>query len=155
MRFWTFASLIAVFASAACTGNGTSSATSPSSVKTMTGAWTGSASDSTGTMMGAGLNASMMNNATWALNQSGSTFSGIMQFSGYMGGTMIVNGTVSGHSGTFTMTMPSGSMMMAGCSATATGSFDMDDMMTQLNATYAGMNSCTGPFDHGQMSMHR
>ena len=121
----------------------------------MTGAWSGSASDSTGTMMGAGLNATMMSNTTWALNQNGNTFSGTMQFAGYMGGMMTVNGTVSGHSGTFTMTVPSGSMMMAGCAANATGSFDMDDMMTQLNGTYAGMNSCTGPFDNGQMSLHR
>jgi len=29
----------------------------------------------------------------------------------------------------------------------------MDDMMTQLHGTYAGTNSCGGPFDHGQMSM--
>jgi hypothetical protein len=26
-------------------------------------------------------------------------------------------------------------------------------MMTQLHGTYAGTNSCGGPFDHGQMSM--
>jgi hypothetical protein len=31
----------------------------------------------------------------------------------------------------------------------------MDDMMTQLHGTYAGTNSCGGPFDHGQMSMVR
>ena len=68
---------------------------------------------------------------------------------------MIVNGTMNGHSGTFTMTIPSGSMMMAGCTATASGTFDMDDMMTQFQGTYAGMNNCAGAFDHGQMSMHR
>ncbi len=47
-------------------------------------------------------------------------------------------------------------MMSGTCNATATGTFDMDDMMTQLHGTYTGMNSCTGPFDHGQMDMtHR
>jgi len=68
---------------------------------------------------------------------------------------MTVSGTMSGHSGTFTMTMPSGSMMMAGCTAGASGTFDMDDLMTQMHGTYSGTNSCTGAFDHGQMSFHR
>jgi hypothetical protein len=54
------------------------------------------------------------------------------------------------------MTMQIGSMMSGACTATATGTFDMDDRMTQLHAIYAGMNSCTGAFDRGDMSMmHR
>ncbi len=33
---------------------------------------------------------------------------------------------------------------------------DMDDMMTQLHGSYTGTNSCSGPFDHGQMFLvHR
>ena len=68
---------------------------------------------------------------------------------------MMVTGSMNGHTGSFTMTMPMGSMMSGGCSSTATGTFDMDDMMTQLRGTYAGTNSCNGPFGNGQMSMGR
>jgi hypothetical protein len=99
-----------------------------------------------------------MNNAQWTIIQSGGSFLGSMKFPGYtgmMGTPMTVTGTMSGHSGTFTMAMPSGSMMMAGCTATASGAFDMDDMMTQMHGTYSGTNSCTGTFDQGQMTMHR
>lgn len=140
----------------ACTGSTSSSPTSPST-PTMSGSWVGSASDSSGSMMGAGLTTAMMNTTQWMLTQNGSAFSGTMQFAGYMGmgTTMTVRGTMTGHSGTFTMTMPSGSMMMAGCTAAASGTFDMDDMATQMHAAYAGTNSCTGSFNNGQMSMHR
>jgi hypothetical protein len=107
-------------------------------------------------MMGAGLTTAMMNNTQWTVTQNGASFSGTMQFPGYMmGGMMMVAGSVNGHAGTFTMTMPSGSMMMAGCTATASGTFDMDDMMTQMQGTYAGTNTCSGSFEHGQLSMHR
>ena len=80
-----------------------------------------------------------------------------MQFPGYAGGMTSVSGMVAGHSGTFTMTMPAGSMMMmnGSCGAMATGTFDMDDLMTQMHGTYAGTNTCSGPFDRGQMSMTR
>jgi hypothetical protein len=78
-----------------------------------------------------------------------------MQFAGYMGGPAMVSGTMTGHSGTFTMTMASGSMMSGTCAATANGTFDMDDMMTQFHGTYSGMNSCTGSFDRGDMTMRR
>jgi hypothetical protein len=74
----------------------------------------------------------------------------------YMGGRTAgtMSGTMTDHTGTFTMTMSS-SMMMSGCNATASGTFDMDAMMTQFHGTYSGMNTCTGAFDHGDMSMHR
>ena len=78
-----------------------------------------------------------------------------MQFPGYQGGTMTVAGTMSGRTGSFTMTLPSGSMMASGCTATATGTFDVDDMMTQFRGIYTGTNSCSGPFGQGQMSMVR
>ena len=155
MRFFAAIGVVTAFLATAC-GGSTSSPTRPGVSATMTGTWVGSASDSTGSMMGAGMSASMMGNTTWTITQTGSAFSGTMQFPGYQGGTMIVSGNMAGSSGTFTMTMPTGSMMMGGCSATATGTFDMDDMMTQLHATYTGTNSCGGPFDRGQMTMlHR
>lgn len=124
----------------------------------MTGARVGTSSDSSGSMMGAGVTTAMMNNTQWTVTQNGNGFTGTMQFPGYMGmggTTMTVNGTMTGHAGTFTMTMPSGSMM-TGCTATASGTFDMDDMMTQFHGTYSGSNSCSGMFTNGQMSItHR
>jgi hypothetical protein len=154
MRSTVIAIFVASFTTVAC-GGGTTSPTSPSG-HTMSGSWLGSTSDSSGSMMGAGLTSAQMSNAQWTITQNGASFAGTMQFGGYMmGGTMTVSGTMSGHSGTFTMTMPSGSMMMAGCTAGASGTFDMDDLMTQMHGTYSGTNSCTGAFDHGQMSFHR
>lgn len=155
MRLWTALSLAAALTSAACAGGGSSMPNSPTATATITGSWAGTASDSTGSMMGAGLTTSMMGNMSGTITQNGNTFSGTMRFAGYMGGPMTVSGTMNGHSGTFTMTMPSASMMSGTCSATGTGTFDMDDMMTNFQGTYTGTNSCSGMFDHGQVSMHR
>jgi hypothetical protein len=154
MRIWRVLSFAAALTTVACASTDPLT-TGPSPTLTMTGGWVGTTSDSTGSMMGAGLNASMMTNTTWTITQTGSTFSGTMRFAGYMGGAITVSGVMNGHSGTFTMTMPSGTMMSGWCSATATGTFDTDDMMTQFDATYNGMNSCSGAFDHGQVFMHR
>ena len=139
---------------AACGGSATSP-TAPSASNTMTGTWVGSLSDSSGSMMGAGMSTAMMSNATVTITQNGTTLSGAARFAGYAGGQMTFSGTAADHAGTFTMTAPTGSMMMGTCTATATGTFDMDDMMSQVHATYSGANSCAGPFDHGQMSLTR
>jgi hypothetical protein len=80
----------------------------------------------------------------------------MMHLPGYGGSAITVSGIMNGKTGSFTMTMPVGSMssMMSGsCTSTATGTFDMDDMMTQFHGTYAGTNSCAGSFNGGQMSM--
>ena len=155
MRFLKAFGIIVAVAASACSGSGMSSPISPSATTTMSGAWLGNASDSSGSMMGAGLTSAMMRNTTWTLTQTGNMFSGTMHFAGYVGGPATVSGTMNGRSGTFTMTMPSGSMMMGTCTATASGTLDMDDVMAQLHGTYSGLNSCTGPFDQGAVSMHR
>ncbi len=130
--------------------------TPSTNVASMTGTWTGSASDSTGSMMGAGMSASMMSGMTWQITQTGNTFTGSMQFAGYGArSTMTVSGTITGKTATFTMTMPGGSMMTGSCTATANGTFDFDDLMTQMRGTYTGTNGCSGAFDRGQMSMTR
>ncbi|MFN7981723.1 MAG: hypothetical protein U0Q11_07685 [Vicinamibacterales bacterium] len=147
---------LGVLAALTATCSGTSqSPTSPSAAATISGTWLGAAADSTGSMMGAGMSASMMGNTTWNVTQAGSAFSGTMQFPGYQGGTIVVSGAMNGRTGTFTMTMPSGSMMSGGCTATATGTFEMDDMMKQFHGSYTGTNSCSGPFSNGSVSMHR
>jgi hypothetical protein len=53
------------------------------------------------------------------------------------------------------MSIPSGAMMMANCTATASGTFDINEFMTQMHGTYAGSNTCTGPFNDGHMSVSR
>src|SRR6516165_8018740 len=88
MRVGTAILLAGTVAVAACGGTAASSMpTAPNSTTsaTMTGAWVGTAFDSSGSMMGAGLTSAMMNNAHWSITQTGNTFSGTMQFSGYMG----------------------------------------------------------------------
>jgi hypothetical protein len=119
-----------------------------------TGTWIGSLSDSTGTMMGAGLTSVMMTNASLGLTQTGSALNGQMQFAGYRG-QMTIHGTISGRSGTMTLVMPTGSMMMNDCSAVASATFDMDDAMSAMSGTYTGSNTCTGPFAQGHFTLSR
>ena len=101
--------LLAALAASAC---GASSPATPSvsTMTTMTGTWVGTSADSSGSMMGAGLSGTMMAGTSWTITQTGETFTGTMQFAGYQGGTMTVAGTMTGRTGTFTMTMPSGTM---------------------------------------------
>jgi len=106
--------------------------------------------------MGMGMPGGSMGNMTWQLTQTGTMFTGTVMFANYHGnGSMQVSGTMNGKSGTFMMTMPNGTMPMAGCSGQVTGTFDMDDMMVKMTGTYAGSTTCAGPFDHGQMTMSR
>ncbi len=162
MTSWIFrlAAVVVVLAAAACGSNssmpmsmnpvgpGTSGGT-----RALSGMWTGTAVDSTGSMMGAG--ASMMSGMTWQVTQSGDSFTAVGQFAGHMGGaTMTMSGTISGSTVTFTVAMPSG-MMSGTCTAVATGTLDLNDLMNQMHGTYSGSNSCMGPFDHGTMSLVR
>lgn len=151
---------LALLAASACGGSSPASMMSPASPVGpsassggVAGTWTGQSVDSSGTMMGAGMTATMMAGMTWQLVQNGNNFTGTMSFPGYGGHAMTVSGTIDGRNGTFTMTIPAGGMMMAGCAATATGSFDMDDVMTQMHGTYTGSNTCTGAFNQGQISL--
>ena len=154
----------------ACGGSSSMPAapTSPSSpiatgTAAATGTWVGTAADSSGTTMGMsagsmgmGMPGGSMGNMTWQMTQTGSTFTGTVSFANYHGnGSMQVSGTMNGKTGTFTMTMPNGTMPMSGCSGQVTGTFDMDDMMVKMTGTYTGSTTCTGPFDHGQMTMSR
>ena len=141
-------------------GGGRGVPLAPTPMAMLEGTWVGSATDSTGSMMGAGLSRDMMGGMTWIVKGDGSTFSGTVQFPGYMGAPMMVSGTLNGRTGTFTMWAPGGTLAMmspmwSGCAATATGTFDMDEHMAQMHGTYAGSNTCTGPFSNGQFTMMR
>lgn len=91
---------------------------------------------------------------TWTLIQQGNRVSGTWSAPGMMRGQITMSGTFDGHGGTFTMTMPSG-MMPGGCSSSASGTFEMSDDMTELRCHYSGSNTCSGPFQHGEMMLHR
>ncbi|MGE5813713.1 MAG: hypothetical protein ACM36C_04430 [Acidobacteriota bacterium] len=160
MRVLSGVGIYALFVLTACGGSsqpGNPVSPSPSvPLPSLTGSWTGAASDSSGSMMGGGMSAAMMNQMTWQITQTGNTFQGTMQFAGYAGhGAMTISGIINGTTTTFTMTMPSGSMMMGTCSAQASGIFDINELMNQMHGTYSGTNSCTGAFDHGQLSLSR
>ena len=94
---------------------------------------------------------------TWQLTQhADGTFTGTVGFSGYRGGgQMLVSGTMTGRTGTFTITMPNGTMPMAGCSGQATGTFDMDELMLTMHGNYTGSTTCSGPFANGQVALNR
>lgn len=162
MRFLPAALLSSSLLALAACGAQSPTATNPvgpsptSQSASLSGTWIGSVSDSSGSMMGAGMSPAMMGQMTWQITQTGNTFTGTMQFRGYPGhGTMKVSGTINGPTATFTMTMPSGAMMMTNCTATASGTFDINEFMTQMHGTYTGSNTCTGPFNNGHMSVSR
>ena len=155
----TLSTLLTLLVVPACGGNSATPVAPSPPASAITGTWVGTAADSSGSMMGAGMSSSAAAAMTWQLTQNGTAFSGTVQFPGYgamgMSVSMSVSGTITGKTATFTMTMPAGSMMSGACSATATGSFDMDDLMDQMHGTYSGANTCSGPFNQGQMSMTR
>ena len=157
MNRWMFIlfALVSSGAAAAC-GSQSAAVSSPSSTATMNGNWAGTAADSSGSMMGSGMSGPAPGTTTWQVTQNESAFSGTMHLPGYGGNAIVVSGIMNGKTGSFTMTMPAGSMssmMSGGCTSTATGTFDIDDMMTQFRGSYTGTNSCGGPFNGGQMSM--
>jgi len=161
MRFLVALTLSAALV-AACTGSASmptgptmTPSGSPAAGATIAGTWVGTSADSSGTMMGTGMSQSMMANMTWQLTQSGNTFTGAMQFPGSSDSAiMSVSGTINGNTAV-NMKMEVGGMMMGTCTAVATGTFDMDELMTQIHGSYEGSNSCTGAFTRGQVSMTR
>lgn len=143
---------------AACGGSSTP-ATAPSSTMSATGTWAGTSTDSTTPALGNGgmMGQAGMGTMTLQLVQNGSGVTGTMGFSG-MAGTMArgtFSGTMSGEDMTFTMNLPSGSMMSGSCSAQTNGTARMNTTAMTMTGTYSGTNSCTGPFTNGQMTMSR
>ncbi len=142
-------------AAAAACGSQSAALPGPSSMATLNGTWVGAASDSSGSMMGSGMSGTGTGALTWQLTQHGSAFSGTMHLAGFSDGAMMVTGSINGKTGSFTMTMPMGSMMSRGCRSTATGTFDMDDLMQEMHGSYEGTNDCGGWYDHGQISLRK
>ena len=159
---------------AACGGNTSTpssptaaapAATTPAGMATgtsaaVTGTWVGTAADSssatTGTCMG--IPGGAAGNMTWNITETGpGAFVGTMTMQGYGGGRqMQVIGTIDGRTGTFTITMPAGTMpMMGSCGGQVNGTFNLDDMRVQMHGAYTGSTTCFGPFNNGQLTLNR
>ena len=141
----------------ACGGGSSSPAPTPMNATSLTGTWAGTASDSTtaanpGTMMGQG----GMGEMTWRLTQAGNQVTGTVAFANMAGGMPgTVSGTMDADDMPFTLQMPMGSMMSAGCSVTTTGTAHVNRTTVTMTATYTGSNACSGAFTAGHMSMAR
>ncbi len=142
---------------AACGNSSTTSGTptGPSPTVNLTGTWSGSASDSSSSVVGpTGMMGQQgMGDMTLQFTQSGDSVTATMTFAGefgHMPGSM--TGTISGDTLTFTMTMPMGSMMSA-CAVSGSGTMQISG--NTMTGTYSGSNSCDGPFNGGHMTLTR
>jgi hypothetical protein len=154
-----FAVVLLTLFAAACGGNSPTAPSGSMASASVAGTWAGIGTDSSssigaGSMMGQ----TDMGTMTWQLTQNGSTVTGPMSFSGSgmqvrMAGSFL--GTMSDDDMTFTMDMPTGSMMSPGCSSRATGTAHVNRTTMTMTGTYSGSNSCSGTFANGQMTMTR
>ena len=154
-----FAVVLLTLFAAACDGNSSTAPSGAMASESVAGTWAGIGTDSSSSM-GAGsmMGAIDMGTMTWQLTQTGSTVTGPMSFSGSgmpgrMAGSFL--GTMSDDDMTFTMDMPTNSMMSPGCSSRATGTAHVNRTMMTMTGTYSGSNSCSGVFANGQMTMTR
>ena len=162
MRYLGFA-LIVLFTTGC--GGSSSSPASPSSVpsttvNSMTGMWTGTSADSTG-----------QEKMTWTVTQNGTGMTGTMSFSDTgrnMMGNGSMQGTISGSTVTFHMSIPNGGFngMMSSCSMGMDGHATMSDDGRTMTGTYSGSMSgmmsggmmnqaCGGAMSNGQFTLTR
>lgn len=137
----------------ACSAPTTPSPLSTSGATSVSGTWSAVVSDPTGSLMGSGVGGNG-GASSWTFMQTGQTITGSWEAPGMMRGRLVMTGTFDGHSGTFEMTMPAGAMM-GQCAASARGTFEMSDDHMELRCEYSGTNTCSGPFQHGTMVLHR
>lgn len=121
------------------------SPTSPSAPASVTGTWSGSASDSSGP-----------GQMTWQITQSGSSFSGTMTMtdtSSQATGRGTVTGSVSGGTIQFAISVLAGGFdnPYSACTADVSGSGTV--AATSMTGTYAGSSSCSGAISSGQLTL--
>lgn len=153
MRYRTWSLILLVGLSACANPSSPMSPTPPGTVAALTGIWSATVSDPTGSFMGSGTGGPSVA-SSWTMVQNGSTISGTWNAPGMMRGQVSMTGTFDGHLGTFTMNMPAGSMMGT-CAASASGTFEVNEARTELHCQYSGSNTCSGPFQHGDMMLRR
>ena len=157
-------SLVASLALTACGGGSSVSPGSPSSPPTtsssLTGTWSGSSADTTGSEA-----------MIWTVTQNGNSMTGMMNFSDTARGMMgngSMQGTINGSTVTFQMSVPNGgfSGMMSSCSmgmnGQATLSADGHTMTGTYSGTMSGMmsggmmnQSCGGAMNNGHFTVTR
>jgi hypothetical protein len=139
--------IILAIAVSSC-GGGSSSPSAPSTTPAnVNGAWTGSASDSSGP-----------GTMTWQITQSGTSFSGNLTMSDSatnVTGRGSVSGTVSGSTIQFSISVPAGGFdsPYASCSSSVSGSGTVAS--TSITGTYSGSNTCTGTIGSGQLTLNK
>ena len=154
-------STIAVLLTLSLAGcGGSSNMMSPSTqMPLITGTWSGSMSESGGTVMGSSYMGGMMSGMmsgrmAWHLSQDGDRVTGSMEMSGFGGtGVMTMTGTVSGSTVNLRMSIPSGGMHEPGCQSDAQCTLQVDGSGTRMTGPYSGTNSCSGPFSGGQITL--
>ena len=152
-----------------CSGSSMSQAspspTSPTTLNSMTGTWSGTSKDSTG-----------QETMSWTVTQSGGSLAGSMGLSDGSRGMMgsgTITGTVNDRTVTFHMGVPNGGFagVMSSCSMSVDGQATMSDDGHTMTGTYAGnmsgmmsgtmsgmmgqMQSCGGPMSNGQFTLTR
>lgn len=124
-----------------------SSPTSPSGGSSLTGTWSGSASDSSGP-----------GQMTWQVTQSGGSFNGTMTITDTatkLGGRGSVSGTIAGSSLQFTIAVPAGGFdaPYGACTLQASGPGEVSP--TSITGAYSGSNSCAGTIASGQLTLNK
>ena len=136
---------------AACGGDGKSDGpTDPSPQPTpvnVSGAWTGSATDSSG---GGAM--------SWQLTQADTSISGnatLTDTATGVNGRGSISGTLSGSSIRFSIAIPAGGFdsPFESCSATVSG--DAQATASSLTGTYTGSNSCAGSIGSGTLTLNK
>jgi hypothetical protein len=149
---------------AACSGSSSSPAaptmTSPGTLTSLSGTWTGTSADTTG-----------QEKLSWTLSQNANAMTGTMNISDTgrsMMGTGSMQGTISGSTMTFHMTVPTGGFggMMSSCAMGVDGQATMSSDGHTMTGTYAGSmsgmmsggmmgQSCGGTMNNGQFTLTR
>src|SRR6187402_1465126 len=136
---------------AACSGGGSSSPSAPStpspSTVSVSGGWSGTATDSSGP-----------GRMTWQLAQSGSTLTGTLTMTDDATGVTgrgSVAGTVTGATIQFSVNVLAGGFDgdYAACTAAVSGSGSAS--ATAITASYTGSNSCNGAVASGQLNLSK
>jgi hypothetical protein len=156
--------VLGLLAVTACGGStytpATPSATSPGTLTSVSGTWTGTSADTTGP-----------ETLAWTVTQNGTAMTGTMNI-GDTGrslmGTGSMQGTISGANMTFHMTVPTGGFggMMSSCSMGVDGQATMSSDGHTMTGTYSGNmsgmmsggmmgQSCGGAMNNGQFTLTR
>ena len=163
MRNLSGVALLVSLVVAACGGSSSGPANpspTPTTRTTMSGTWVGTSADSTG-----------QEKMTWTVTQNGTGMTGTMSFSDTgrnMMGNGSMQGTISGSTVTFHMSIPNGGFngMMSSCSMGMDGHATMSDDGRTMTGTYSGSMSgmmsggmmnqaCGGAMSNGQFTLTR